>query len=293
VIAIIAILIALLVPAVQKVRDAAARIQCTNNLKQVVLATHNLYGTYKSLPPLGAPDGWTATTLAAAPYNGVPWMIFNHLLPFIDQTPLYNAQTKGNVPPGIYCGGQYATPVPAFLCPSDPSTQNGLSMTTNGGANGFAVTNYAANYFVFGNPGGNSDSERMQGRNTFASIPDGTSNTIFFGEVYGSCGLSAGNPASSQTAAALWADSTVPWRPVMCHNTGNKTLNGGYAPCAMFQIQPQMFVTCDPSIGQSGHSAGMNCGIGDGSVRFITRTISVPNWVAACDPRDGAVPSDW
>src|SRR5437870_10044647 len=89
VIAIIAILIALLVPAVQKVRDAAARTQCINNMKQVMLATHNCCDTYKALPPLGAPDGWTPITLANKAYNGGPWMVFNFLLPFVDQQPLY------------------------------------------------------------------------------------------------------------------------------------------------------------------------------------------------------------
>jgi prepilin-type N-terminal cleavage/methylation domain-containing protein len=293
VIAIIAILIALLVPAVQKVRSAAARVQCSNNMKQVVLATHNVYGTYKVLPPLGAPDGWTPTTLAASAYNGVPWMIFNHLLPYIDQQAVYNLQTKGPVPPGAYCGGQYMVPMPALLCPSDPTTQAGMSQTTYGGANGFAVSNYAANYLVFGNPKGASDYQCVQGANTFAQIPDGVSNTIFFGENYGSCGPSAGNPAATTSAASLWADSTLPWRAVMCHNSASKALSPGYAPCLMFQVQPVMFFTCDPSRGQSGHDAGMNCGIGDGSVRFITSGISTAGWVAACDPRDGQVATDW
>jgi prepilin-type N-terminal cleavage/methylation domain-containing protein len=294
VIAIIAILIALLVPAVQKVRAAAARTQCTNNMKQVLLATHNLSNTYKALPPLGAQDGWTPITLAAPVYNGGPWMIFNFLLPYIDQQPLYDLQTKGAVPPGGpgYCGGQYDKPVPAFLCPADPTTVKGLSQTTNGGANGFAVSNYAANYLVFGNPHGTSDAARQQGFNKFpASIIDGVSNTIFFGEVYGSCGLSAGDPAASTSAAALWADSTTPWRPIMCHNSANKTLSAGYAACNMFQVLPVMFFTCDPSKNQSGHANGMNAGMGDGSVRFITPAITLANWTAACDPQDGKVPS--
>src|SRR5689334_11630145 len=81
VIAIIAILIALLVPAVQKVRDAAARTQCTNILKPVVLGVHNLWSTCKPLPAAAARDGWTATTLAARPFNGAPYTLFCWLLP--------------------------------------------------------------------------------------------------------------------------------------------------------------------------------------------------------------------
>jgi prepilin-type N-terminal cleavage/methylation domain-containing protein len=296
VIAIIAILIALLVPAVQKVRDAAARTQCTNNMKQISLATHNVSNTYKALPPVAAPDGWTALTLAAPVYNGGPWTFFNFILPYIDQQPLYDLQTKGNSPPGAYCGGQYMKPVTAFLCPADPTTVDGLSQTQNGGANGFAVSNYAANYLVFGNPHGASDAICVQGSNKFPSaVPDGTSNTIFFGENYGSCGLSAGQNLTTTTtnAASLWADSTTPWRPIMCHNSLNKSVTPGYAGCNMFQVQPIEFVTCDPSKGQSGHSGGMIAGIGDGSVRFIATSITLANWQAACDPQDGKVSSDW
>src|SRR5438105_644782 len=89
VIAIIAILIALLVPAVQKVREAAARTQCANNLKQIGLAMHSINDTNKALPPVAAPDGWTAGTLAAPPYNGGPWTFFSHILPYIEQTAVY------------------------------------------------------------------------------------------------------------------------------------------------------------------------------------------------------------
>jgi prepilin-type processing-associated H-X9-DG protein len=80
----------------------------------------------------------------------------------------------------------------------------------------------------------------------------------------------------------------------MCHNNYYKNVNPGYAPCYMFQVRPQMFTTCDPSRGQTAHPNGMNVGMGDGSVRSVSQSISATTWVWACDPRDGQVlGSDW
>jgi prepilin-type N-terminal cleavage/methylation domain-containing protein len=292
VIAIIAILIGLLLPAVQKVREAAARTKCTNNLKQIVLATHNCNDTKSGLPPLASPDGWTAQTLALGAYNGGPWTVFSHILPFIEQQNVFQIQTKGNVPPGAYCGGQYAKVIDTYICPTDPTQTAGYSHTTYGGANGFAVSCYSANYYVFGNPNGNSDYDCIQGHNTLtASFPDGLSNTIFFGEIYASCGYWGD---FTYAAASLWADSTLPWRSIMCHNTTFKNVNPGYAPCNTFQVQPREFTTCDPSRGQTSHISGMNCGLGDGSVRQVSASISAATWASACDPQDGlALGSDW
>jgi prepilin-type N-terminal cleavage/methylation domain-containing protein/prepilin-type processing-associated H-X9-DG protein len=296
VIAIIAILIGLLLPAVQKVRDAAARAQCQNNLHQIILATHDANDAVKAVPPVAAPDGWTPTTLAAPGYNGAPYTFFGWLLPYIEQDTVYKAMTRGPVPPGGYCGGMYYQPIKTYICPSDPSVgSGGLSMTTNGGAIYFAVGCYSANYLVFGNPNAFGDYACVQGASYFPrSVPDGMSNTICFGEIYASCSLS-GDPGNGASAASLWADSTLPWRPIMCHNTPYKNVDHGYQDCFLFQVQPTpYFGACDPSRGQSSHSGGMNVALADGSVRFVNQGISATTWARACNPQDGNVlGSDW
>ena len=294
VIAIIAILIALLVPAVQKVREAAARTQCTNNMKQIGLALHALHGATKALPPMVAPSSGSVITLAAQPYNQAEgFTVFTWLLPYIEQGPL-STVANGNVNNTINGFTIYETPVQLFRCPADVSSPNNLGSTTNGGANVWAVGNYSANYYIFGNPGaaaGASTAQLEQGFGTIQSVfLDGTSNTVMFTERYGTCGT-AGTPNGNPMYCNLWCDSNLTWRPVICVNNANQQPTApGYPPCNMFQVEPNWLTTCDSTRAQTPHQSGIMTCLGDGSVRLLTTSISAAIWAEACDPRDGFAP---
>lgn len=301
VIAIIAVLIALLVPAVQKVRDSAARVHCTNNLKQIGLATHSLEAEQKRLPPMAAPcSGGTVPqclmTVAYPQFNNVMgYTVFTWLLPYVEQDNLYkeangdtNKPSKG-APPGSF-GTVYAVPVSTYLCPSEPVSGNGMGAIAVGTAEKWAIGNYGANYLVFGNPLGKTVFEReQQAMNILTTFPDGTSNAVMFSERYAHC---APNGVEGGT---LWSDCNTVWRPVMCVNTITQTPQvPGYTRCNLFQVQPQFNVGCDLTRAQSPHSGGIHVCLGDASVRFVAASISANTWADACDPRDGnPLGSDW
>ncbi len=294
VIAIVAILIALLVPAVMKVRDAAARTQCTNNLKQIVLATHSLHDYTKSLPPLVAPSSGGTISFAAEPYNGlVGFTVFTHLLPFVDQGVLHttaNGRVTTAVPGSPGAGTVYSTPIPVYQCPAEGSSPRGMGATTKGGADRWAIGSYAANYFIFGNPASPvSNNAREQGCGNFNSVfLDGMSNTIVFTERYGTCG-SSGNVANVE--GNLWSDSNSYWRPVFCVNLVNQIPTAaGYAACNKFQYLPNFVTQCDYKFAQTPHWNGIHVGMGDGSVRLVSPTIAATTWAQACDPQDGFTP---
>lgn len=278
VMAIIGVLIGLLLPAVQKVREAAARTKCSNNMKQLVLAVHNLHETQGKLPPLSAPCADPTIPGCFAPASGMfdrhIYTMFQFLLPFMEQEPMYRALNTN-----LYAGGQYDKILPFFICPSDPSNNRGLCITTYGGANGWGVSNYGGNNYVFGNPGGGD----TLGQNTLASIHDGLSNTIFFAEMYGTCGSSG---VSTFLWGSLWADANSIWRPG--YNLGpSKSGVLGYPPAPFFQVQPNFMLNCDPTRPQSPHTGGINVGVGDGGVRFLRSSMSPTIWAYANDPRDG------
>jgi len=277
VIAIIAILIGLLLPAVQKVRAAAARTQCTNQMKQLGIATHDINDTYGTLPPLCASAAGTPIPAGYGPYSGYGFTLFAFLLPFVEQGNLYNQMTAS--------GPQYQTVVKNFLCPADPSSNNGRCTS---GYTSDAVGNYLANAYVFANCG--------QG-NTFGSarIPatftDGTSNIIIYTEGYGTCGSTG---SLSTAYGNLWNDSNSVWRPAF-NLTGSKgTVPTTYPLAPLFQVLPNYTTSCNINVPNSPHTGGIVVGLGDGSVRFVAQGISATTWAYACDPRDGLpLPSDW
>lgn len=288
VIAIIAVLIGLLLPAVQKVREAAARSKCTNNIKQLVLAIHSLSDTNGSLPPLAATCADNANpacyTPDSSPYGRHNYTMFHFVLPFIEQTAIYDALSTSS-----YGGGQFSRVIPTFLCPTDTTDAAGKCQTTNGGGNSWAITNYAGNGYVFGDPPtGRTWHDRK--KDMTASVQDGLSNTVFFAEVYATCGAT-GNLATAH--GTLWADSNTAWRPGF-NLSSNRSALSNYNPALKFQVQPHYINNCDLNRAQGIHVGGIMVGVGDGSVRFVNAGIQDTTWQYVTDPRDGNIVSeDW
>jgi prepilin-type N-terminal cleavage/methylation domain-containing protein/prepilin-type processing-associated H-X9-DG protein len=307
VIAIIGILIGLLLPAVQKIREAAARIQCQNNLKQIVLAIQNCTDTHEGIMPPGL---GLYPNRVGVDRNGQGGL-FQHILPYIEQDNLYNStydhynpitqpnpdwrnSTPNWQPVPSYTqwnGTLQQAHVKSYFCPADPTQDGGFSW------GGKSMTSYAYNGMIFGiayqwNWG--------MGTQRFPSfISDGVSNTVFITEKEVlSLGTTSWTP---DDGVNYWPD----WGPVI------SSVEGGFptvGPAAMFTVRPLIQCFGDMSSNVAGlkgacargdaanspHTGGINAAMGDGSVKFVNGAISATTWWAALTPNYGdLIGNDW
>ncbi len=293
ILAILGILIALVIPAVQKVRAAAAQAQCANQLKQIGLACHAANDQRGVMPPaFGFYPGYDI-------FSGTTGLgtVFFHLLPHLEHDALYQQSRYQPTPPALtpnpspgvpregrrqdfffYSKGDvHETQVPIFNCPADPTLRAGVNPATN-----YAPSSYAANYVVFGTVDDNFANAGSQGKPRLAtSFKDGTSQTILFGEKY----ASASNGAF--TGGCQWA-----YFQANCHNPFFAFVDSPAAidPNAvgpnddgLFQVRPNANGGCNPCLPATGHPA-MNVCMADASVRGLTAGMDRFTWWALVTP---------
>lgn len=312
VIAIIAILIGLLLPAVQKVREAAARAKCQNNLKQIGLAMHNYESTNSTLPPGDAVTGGSGT-----------WQ--HYILPYLEQQPLFglyvnlgnsNGTGTPNYTATTYLGQPIGnltvaqTKLSILTCPSDPNSGAGKPQ---GGGVDFGFSNYAVN---FGNTHRTQD---KAGRNPFTlairpnfagapftyrnsgttpitvkfgGITDGLSNSLLAAELLQGVSIL---PSITEFRGFAWFGPGGEFTTFTTPNSSNPDTIQFANYCNNL---PAQGLPCTQGAdwalaSRSKHTGGVNVVLGDGSVRFITNSINPQTWSLLGSTQDGLVMGDF
>lgn len=302
VIAIIGVLVALLLPAVQAAREAARRTQCSNNIKQQVLALHNCHDTFLYMPQFGWHWPKSSTTLRQS-------STFWSILPFLEQRNLFEKLPTTTTSSAFFNSatstGSMVTKVKAYLCPSDVTVIKGDATGT--GSN-FNLNSYNVTGEVFWN----GQYPRL------ADMTDGTSSTVMIVEHIALCRSTAGGNNATD-GRCVWpavnlttGDSIAYWPG---ENTTNAVptgflgfatqystskiadpANGGILSWRAPQASPTLGATgtCSPLTASSLHPGVVMCGIGDGSVKAVTGNITLKTWNAALTPAGGeSMGSDW
>ncbi|HEX3148351.1 MAG TPA: DUF1559 domain-containing protein [Gemmataceae bacterium] len=320
VIAIIAILIGLLLPAVQKIREAANRMKCSNNLKQIGLAMHNYNDTNGGFPP-----GVLMRNYSDYPYSseiGPNWAVL--ILPYVEQDNLFNSVANSinywvamnNTGAGLDAtwANVRGQTVKTYMCPSDGNTTQCSLPLAN--LTGWARGNYAANFgphYHYGSRlnGGSSSGGPWgyAGQGPFsvwtattggkigmgvATVPDGASNTIMASEVLTGTGV-ANDPRG------VWAFGLAGSSAIVAHADGDCQLpnDGPNRDCSDdIRDAPNVptrnlsnWTSCNSNqaTARSRHSGGVNAVLCDGSVRFIRNSISQQTWWMINAANDGQV----
>jgi prepilin-type N-terminal cleavage/methylation domain-containing protein len=270
VIAIIAILIGLLLPAVQKIREAAARMQCTNNLKQIGLGLHNYHDTYLVFPPAGS-DGPNIDCCNATTRVGWTWMYA--ITPFIEQQNIYNNPSDATVAQSAikiyYCPSRRQPTLYSNGGRCDYAGNGGLDMVSRG-KQGVFVAQWL-------NPGpAMAIDAPVEQKRTIADIIDGLTNTIMVGEKQ--CHISVLGTAGGDNE---------PW-----NNSGwdQDHVRFGEAVPQPDYLHPTSKSPTFWSVRFGGEHPGVfTAAMCDGSVRSIAYTVDATNWLRICLINDGEV----
>jgi prepilin-type N-terminal cleavage/methylation domain-containing protein len=286
VIAIIGVLMGLLLPAVQKVREAANRIRCGNNLKQIGIALHNYHDRNGTLPP-GYLDknANAASDFTSDVGPGWGWAAF--LLNDLEQNALYGSINMGA---NVGAGSAEKSPISIFWCPSDQKldvvpiyAMGGSTVLTNLGQSNYVAVNGVEETSV--HPGDNGGAFLRNSRFRFADISDGLSNTLFVGERNSGhanavwAGAPPGGSLPAWQAANPYTSAEGQQGLVLAHGSRDHLPNGAGLTDA------DVFYSLHPSV--------VNFLLGDGSVRTISSTINGITYENLLNRADGNVVGDY